>query len=218
MENTYIGAYRIVGTIGQGTFGIVHQAYQPFLDRLVAVKMLHAALLENPKIELQFMNEARTIARLRHPNIVTVYEFGSLPGQQHIQTYMVMEYLPGKTLQDRIKNDSFTLPETVDTIEQLARGLDYAHAHGITHRDLKPANILFTESGEPVIVDFGLAQLSELGRFSDAAFDPNASTMSGTPAYMAPEQFSGDPTGPATDQYALAGYFVRNADPRKPVW
>src|SRR4051812_11216127 len=93
----YIGAYRIESELGEGGFGVVYQAYQPFLDRKVAIKTLHTDLTANPKIEQQFMHEARTIARLRHPGIVSVYEFGTLPTQPKPQTYMVMEYLPGET-------------------------------------------------------------------------------------------------------------------------
>ncbi len=200
---TYIGSYRIERTLGEGTFGVVYQAYEPFLDRQVAVKTLHTDLSTNPKIEQQFMVEARTIARLRHPNIVTVYEFRTVPADSRTITYLAMEYLSGQTLKERMQAGRLSTEQAVDIIDQLAQGLDYAHAHHIVHRDLKPANILFTDQNQPVIVDFGLAQLVAIGR-TDSMADADASTMSGTPAYMAPEQFLGEPTGPYTDQYALA--------------
>src|SRR5437870_10576569 len=96
---SYIGAYRINKPLGEGAFGLVYQAYQPFLDRQVAVKTLHTDLTADPRMEQQFMHEARTIARLRHPNIVTVYEFGTTTAQEKSFAFMVMEYLPGETLQ-----------------------------------------------------------------------------------------------------------------------
>src|SRR5689334_19518643 len=98
-NETYIGSYRVIKPLGEGAFGLVYQAYQPFLDRQVAVKTLHADLTADERIEQQFMHEARTIARLRHPNIVTVYEFGTmLNAENQPTTYMVMEYLAGETL------------------------------------------------------------------------------------------------------------------------
>jgi serine/threonine protein kinase len=217
MNTDVIGPYRVIETIGKGTFGIVYQAYQPFLDRYVAVKMLHFDFGPRSDSEQRFMDEARAIARLRHPNIVTVYEFGTVVGEQITQPYLVMEHLPGKTLQDRMKSETLPSLQIAAITEQLAQALDYAHAHGVIHRDLKPANILFSDSDQPVIVDFGLAQLvqqqmpaenaasdhylDKLDRGNDTTTD---STISGTPAYMAPEQITGQPTGPSTDQYALA--------------
>jgi len=199
-----IGSYRLIETLGKGSFGVVYQAYQPFLDRYVAIKMLHSDFGPGSGREKHFMDEARTIARLRHPNIVSVYEFGTIENSadQDSQTYMVMEYLPGHTLQERLRGGVLTIPDILTIIEQIAGALDYAHARGIVHRDLKPANILFTDADQPVIVDFGLAQLIQAGRVTIT--DPEASTISGTLAYMAPEQMVGEKTGSFTDQYALA--------------
>src|SRR5689334_5293937 len=97
-----IGPYRISQQLGEGAFGVVYQAYQPFLDRQVAIKTLQNVLADTAKHEQQFMAEARTIARLRHPNIVTVFEFGTMPVDGKMLAYMVMEYLPGETLQHRM--------------------------------------------------------------------------------------------------------------------
>jgi eukaryotic-like serine/threonine-protein kinase len=200
-----IGPYRISQQLGEGAFGVVFQAYQPFLDRQVAVKTLQNLFMDDSKHEQQFMSEARTIARLRHPNIVTVYEFGTVPAEGKPLTYMVMEHLPGETLQRRMAEKKLSLVEIVTIAEQLADGLDYAHTHNVVHRDLKPANILFTDSGQPVIVDFGLARLVELGAGAESSqAGVLESTLSGTAAYMAPEQAAGEPVGPAADQYALA--------------
>ncbi len=154
------------------------------------------------------MNEARTIARMRHPNIVSVYEFGLLPPDPQPSPYMVMEYLPGETLQTRMSHQRLTVVEVVRIIEQLAEGLDYAHAHNVIHRDLKPANILFSHENQPVIVDYGLAKLIALSRSAEVApiipETSDQSTSTGTPAYMSPEQVRGEPTKPQSDQYALA--------------
>jgi eukaryotic-like serine/threonine-protein kinase len=201
-----IGPYRISQQLGEGAFGVVYQAYQPFLDRQVAIKTLHNVFADTTKQhEQQFMAEARTIARLRHPNIVTVFEFGTVPVDGKMLAYMVMEYLPGETLQQRMAAKKLTLVEIISTAEQLADGLDYAHSHHVIHRDLKPANILFTESGQPVIVDFGLARLLALGRDEQGKqAGVLESTLSGTAAYMAPEQAAGEVVGAAADQYALA--------------
>jgi serine/threonine-protein kinase len=200
-----IGAYRITKTLGKGSFGVVYQAYQPFLDRYVAIKTMHSDFAPSEKHEQIFMKEARAIARLRHPNIVTVYEFGIVASEYNDNThaFMVMEALPGKSLQERMKSGRLTVPEIVAIVEQLGQALDYAHEKGIVHRDLKPANILFTELNQPVIVDFGLVQLLQIDR-SSAPADTTNSDLKGTLAYMAPEQFMRQPTGPATDRYALA--------------
>src|SRR5882724_4834113 len=201
-QPSYIGSYQVTRLLGEGAFGEVFQAYQAFLDRQVAIKLLHADLLSQESVQQHFMNEARTIARLRHPNIVSVYEFGIMPSDGRQLTYMVMEYLPGETLNTRLARARLAMPEVVRIAEQLAQGLDYAHAHNVIHRDLKPANILFSEQNEPVIVDFGLAKLMELSRAAEASSSLAAQTPSdqttstGTPAYMSPEQVQGIATSP----------------------
>jgi serine/threonine protein kinase len=204
----YIGTYQVQRELGEGAFGVVYQAYQPFLDRQVAIKVIRTDFTANSIFEQQFMNEARTIARLRHPNIVSVYEFGLLPPDPHPSPYMVMEYLSGETLQTRMSHQRMTIVEVVRIIEQLADGLDYAHAHHIIHRDLKPANIIFSRENQPVIVDYGLAKLIALSRTPEATSTlpetTDQSSSTGTPAYMSPEQVMGEPTKPQSDQYALA--------------
>jgi serine/threonine protein kinase len=198
------GAYRILERIGDGAFGSVYLAYQSFLDRQVAIKTLHADV--QPASEQQFMHEARTIARLRHPNIVTVYEFGTMRQEDHPFTYMVMEYLPGDTLQQRMRAGKLSVVEVLQILTQLASALDYAHAQNVIHRDLKPSNIMFDAHGHAIIVDFGLARLIEIG---GREAGPNTigvleSSVSGTPAYMSPEQARGTLVGPPSDLYSLA--------------
>ncbi len=204
-NEAYIGPYRVTRPLGQGAFGVVYLAYQPFLDRQVALKILHSELGADSQFERQFMHEARAIAKLRHPNIVTVYEFGTIPIPKTLLPYLVMEYLPGETLYAKLRRGPLGILEAVEITEQLAEGLDYAHAHGVIHHDLKPANIMFFEQQQPVIVDFGLARLVEMTGNRDLSKDTRHSgTAAGTPAYMSPEQALGQFAGPASDQYALA--------------
>ncbi len=142
--DAYVGSYRMIKPLGGGSFGLVYLAYQPFLDRQVAIKTLHAGLSRNPDLEHQFMREARTIAKLRHPNIVTVYEFGTTPYLDSALTYMVMEYLPGETLRAKLKRERMPVTQVIEITRQIAGALDYANAHNVVHRDLKPANIIFS--------------------------------------------------------------------------
>jgi tRNA A-37 threonylcarbamoyl transferase component Bud32 len=201
-EFSYIGSYAVREVIGEGGFGKVYQAYQPFLDRQVAIKMLRVEDMGDLRINARFIEEARTIARLRHPNIVTVYEFGYIPTDPDPKTYMVMEYLPGETLYSRLTRKRLSLKEVVNIIDQLAQALDYAHQQGIIHRDLTPTNVIFSATDQPVIVDFGLAQLIEASL--DGVENATQTSLKGTPAYMAPEQVTGSTLTHATDQYALA--------------
>lgn len=206
MNNHQFGTYRIINKIGDGAFGVVYKAYHPFLDRNVAIKTLKTAHVTDAEQEQRFMREARTIARLRHTNIVTIHEFATTQTNGQPVTYLVMEYLNNFSLDDRLVDGrQLSAIEAILILEQLAAALDYAHARGVIHRDLKPANILFNDAGQPVIVDFGLARLVATTGMSDSRFSsPFESSLMGTPAYMAPEQVLSQEITPATDQYALA--------------
>lgn len=133
---------------------------------------------------MRFEREAKIIAQLEHPAIVPVYD----AGEENNQPYFVMRYMNGGSLSERIKAKTFTIEETIKILEQLAPGLDEAHSKGIVHRDLKPANILFTNKNVPLISDFGFAKFSQ----GEASGNMTGSAIIGTPAYMAPEQASGD--------------------------
>jgi tRNA A-37 threonylcarbamoyl transferase component Bud32 len=206
MNNQQFGTYRIISKIGDGAFGVVYKAYHPFLDREVAIKTLKTAHMTDTEQEQRFMREARTIARLRHTNIVTIHEFATTPVSGQALTYLVMEYLNNFSLDERLADGRhLSAIEAILILEQLAAALDYAHARGVIHRDLKPANILFNDAGQPVIVDFGLAKLVAATGSSDYGFSsPFESSLMGTPAYMAPEQVTNRDITPAADQYALA--------------
>jgi serine/threonine protein kinase len=191
-----IGRYEIKGELGRGGFATVYRAYDPRFEREVAIKFLPPELIHSdPQFRLRFEREAKIIAQLEHPAIVPVYDVG----EENNQPYFVMRYMNGGSLSERIKARTYTIEETVKIIEQLAPGLDEAHSKGIVHRDLKPANILFTNKNVPLISDFGIAKFSQ----GEAAGNMTGSAIIGTPAYMAPEQASGEAVDGRADIYAL---------------
>ena len=133
-----ISDYKIIGTIGHGAMGVVYEAYQPSLKRKVAIKVIPNSLSAFTEIVKRFEIEATSAAQLRHPNIVTIFEFGK---DKHIYFY-AMEYIQGKTLEDKLKKEKISLEEALNIIVQVGEGLNYAHEHGIIHRDIKPSNII----------------------------------------------------------------------------
>jgi len=191
-----IGRYEIKGELGRGGFATVYRAYDPRFEREVAIKFLPPELIHSdPQFRMRFEREAKIIAKLEHPSIVPVYDVG----EENNQPYFVMRYMSGLSLSERIKAHTFTIQEAAKVIEQLAPGLDEAHSKGIVHRDLKPANILFTDKNVPLISDFGIAKFSQ----GDTTGNMTGSAIIGTPAYMAPEQASGDAIDGRADIYAL---------------
>ena len=201
MDTIKLGKYELLESLGRGGFGTVYRASDTALGREVAVKVLHPQLMVDPGFVERFRNEARLVAGLEHPNLVTVYDLGESEGR----AYLVMRYLPGKSLRERLQNGPIPFNEALGILKQVAAGLLAAHARGIIHRDIKPENILFTEDGQAVISDFGLAK-AVLGGSSSSS---SSSGGVGTPSYRAPELWRGKPpASPATDQYALACVFV----------
>jgi predicted ATPase len=177
----------------------VYLAHDPILDRQVAIKVILAHLAADEGFVARFRREAKTIASLRHPHIVQLFDFDVLHGQP----FMVMEYLAGETLKVRLsalrtRGGRMPLNESVRLLAALAGALDYAHAQGAVHRDIKPANILFTGQGEPVLSDFGIAKLMD-----QTVQLSMAGGILGTPAYMSPEQARGQPVDERSDLYSL---------------
>ncbi len=187
--------YLLGALLGQGGFGVVYQAQHILLNRPQAIKILLEQHFTNPKFRERFLREARTLAALDHPNIVHVDDFG-LEGTR---AYLVMAYVGGGTLQGRLKarRGSLGLNEVWRYLEQICAALDYAHARSVAHLDLKPLNLLLHEDGRLLLTDFGLAHLMEQG-----AVEGGTSLAFGTPSYMSPEHFDGQP-GQQSDVYAL---------------
>lgn len=177
-----IGRYEIQSEIGRGGMATVYLAYDPNFRRKVAIKLVSVNLQENPVFRARFEREAHLIARIEHPAIVPVYDFG----EQQQQPYLVMRYMAGGSLSGKIAGKIMPLDEAIRIIEQIAPALDAVHAQGVVHRDLKPGNILFDDFGNAAIADFGIAHLSE------ATVDLTGSALIGTPAYMSPEQVRGE--------------------------
>jgi formylglycine-generating enzyme required for sulfatase activity/tRNA A-37 threonylcarbamoyl transferase component Bud32 len=178
-----IGRFKLDRLLGQGAFGAVYLARDPHLDREIAIKLARSGLLARKSDVRRFQTEAKSAAKLRHPHIVPVYEYGQVEGLN----YIAYQFIDGRTLKQKLKAEKRLAPsEAVVIIRKLARALAYAHELGIVHRDIKPDNILLDQSGEPHVADFGLARREE------AADGPTIDgTVVGTPAYMSPEQASG---------------------------
>ena len=193
-EGTTLGSYRVMERIGRGGMATVYRAYHPALDRYVAIKVLPEFFAEDPSYHERFQQEARSVARLKHPNILEVFDFG----YEEDVAYLVLELVEGGTLSDRV-GKPMDLREAIQMLEPLASALDHAHAQGILHRDIKPSNILLRKDGSPVLADFGLAKMAgSLHRLTSSG------TVMGTPEYMSPEQAADDPVGPQSDRYSLA--------------
>ncbi|HLV33785.1 MAG TPA: protein kinase, partial [Spirillospora sp.] len=196
-----LGQYELRELLGAGGMGAVYRGYQRNLRRDVAVKVLYTSLSQQSEHEERFTREAHTAAALEHAHIVPVYDYGTERGL----SYVVMRLLTGGSLAERIEYSNTTgrplpsLSEVVRITSDLASALDYAHAQGVIHRDIKDKNIMFDNQGTVFLVDFGIAKL--LGTVSGLT---NTGATVGTPWYMAPEQWRGDPITPAVDQYALA--------------
>lgn len=191
-----LGRYEILEKIGEGGFAIVHRGRDTTLDRLIALKELRPILLNNTDWIRRFRREARTIAQLDHPNIVTIHDIYETQGR----LFIVMRLVDGVSLQELITSRSpLPWPETVGIIKAIAGGLSYAHNHGILHRDLKPANILMDSKRGPMLTDFGLAKLAGDSSTSITA----GGGVVGTPHYIAPEVWEGSGTTKQSDIYAL---------------
>src|SRR6184192_3110428 len=191
---TRLGQYEVQDFLGQGAMGVVYRAYHSELERTGAVKVM-LAITPDPGTVARFRHEAQAIARLRHPNIVDVYDFGEFQGT----LYMIVEYIPGGSLAGKMSQEMLDQQTTLRYLRGIAAGLDYAHGHGVVHRDVKPANVLLAADDSPVLADFGLAKLMQ-----GSSLKSMTGVTTGTPAYMAPEQVTGHQVGPAADRYSLA--------------
>ncbi len=216
-SGTRIGRYLLLELLGAGGMGEVYTAYDPQLDRRVALKLLRPeleALVGATEGRSRLLREAQALARLQHPNVVSVHDVGAEDGQ----LFLAMEYVQGKTLGDWLEEAPRSWREVRDVFLQAGRGLAAAHTAGLVHRDFKPGNVLVAKDGRVCVLDFGLARPADLSDTAESTSGPVGSTnpgallhsklttaglIMGTPAYMAPEQFAGHPPDARTDQFSF---------------
>ncbi len=209
---TTFGRYEIVRTLGRGAMGVVYEGRDPKLERQVAIKtILKSHLLDSTVADdysARFVREAQAVARLAHPNIVTVFDFG----EQDEVAYLVMEFIHGRELAAHFEaGDYLGLPRAVAVMGELLGALGYAHERGIVHRDIKPANVMIDAAGRVKLTDFGVARLADAG--SERTM---AGTMVGTPSYMSPEQVQGLAVGSRADLFAAGVILYQFLTHRKP--
>jgi WD40 repeat protein/predicted Ser/Thr protein kinase len=204
-----VSDYQVLEEIARGGMGVVYRARQRSLDRIVALKVLLGANFAGDEGRQRLRNEAAATARLRHPNIVAIYEAGDLDGQP----FFSMEFIEGQTLGEVLRDGPMTANRVARYAERIARAAHHAHAQGVIHRDLKPSNILIDARDEPRVTDFGLAKFVD----SDSR-GTLSGTVLGSPAYMAPEQALGrvHAVGPASDVYSLGAMIYEMLTGRPP--
>lgn len=186
--------YRLTTQIGQGGMAMVYRAMDVEHEREVAVKVLSPTVTGDRRFLRRFRREAEVVKqRLKHPHIVPVIGYGEVEGY----VYLVMPYIPGDTLADRLGSGGITQEQAARWVDQICQALDFAHRAGVIHRDIKPANVLIQPSGDAMLADFGLARVVE------GTSTLTGSMLMGTPAYISPEQGKGDSLDPRSDQYSL---------------
>jgi serine/threonine-protein kinase len=191
-----IGRYQIVEELGKGAMAVVYKAYDPNIDRTLAIKVLRLERCIDSEYRVRFLREAKAAGNLSHPNIVTIYDVGEVDNRP----YIVMELLEGKPLDHIMKEGKqFSVTETLNIAIQLASALDYAHQYGIVHRDIKPSNIVFSENGSIKITDFGIAHVES----SDTTQQTQMGEVLGTPQYMSPEQVLGQKVDGRSDLFSV---------------
>jgi serine/threonine-protein kinase len=207
-----IGKYQIESILGKGAMGVVYKAYDPDLKQPVAVKTIRKELLdpsepESQKVLERFKNEAIAGRRLKHPNIVSIYEYG----REEDIWYLVMEFVQGRSLREYFEGGHlFTLDEAIQIMRQLLDALGYAHQHGVVHRDIKPANILLMEKGQIQVTDFGIAKID-----ASSALTKTGAVL-GTPSYMSPEQCIGQQVDHRSDLFSAGIIFYQLLTGEKP--
>ena len=192
----HVGKYRLLSEVGRGGMAIVYDGIHPSLERAVAIKMLSHRVAYRPQFRARFQNEAKIISRLRHPNIVEIYD----TEDAFATFFIIMERLSGKSLDVLFEaGKRFTFPQIRNVFRQLASALQFAHNHGVVHRDIKPSNIVLSPEGKVKLTDFGLAIDVGAGKGDVDEEMP----LSGVAAYMSPEQITGDTVDARTDIYSL---------------
>jgi serine/threonine-protein kinase len=198
-----IGKYTISGVLGRGSMGTVYKGFDPHIHRPVAIKTIHRELLGDTQaadsIAARFRNEAKAVGRIQHPGVVAIYDFG----EDGDVTFIAMEFVDGRTLDDILAVPQMLSEANVLAVmDQLLEALSVAHAQGVWHRDIKPANLIVTKQGQVKLTDFGIARLEDANL-------TQVSSMIGTPAYMAPEQFTGKGIDHRADLFACGVLLYR---------
>ena len=200
-----LGPYAIESMVGTGGMGEVYRALDTRLGRSVAIKVLRAHLSNDPDLRQRFLQEARTISALQHPHICTLFDVGSEDGTD----YLVMEYLDGESLANRLTRGPLAGDQALQTASEIADALREAHRHGLIHRDLKPGNVMLTPTGAK-LMDFGLAKLLLEPGGDDLRTQPKTATgIVGTAAYMSPEQALGQAVNQRSDLFPSASFCMK---------
>ena len=208
-----LGRYQIQGVLGKGAMGLVYDAIDPNLGRRVAIKTILTRKLDAEAahmIAVHFEREVHAVARLNHPNIVQVYDFGA----EGELAYIVMEFIQGRELKDYFDaNERFELKKAFRIMIELLDALEFAHEAGIVHRDIKPANVMIDAAGHAKLTDFGVARVADPG---DQAEATRAGALVGTPSYMSPEQIQGQKVDRRTDIFSAGIIFYQFLTGKKP--
>src|SRR5215510_8478095 len=201
-SRTVIGRYRILHLVGEGGMGAVYEAEQDHLHRTVALKIIKPGLA-SPELLRRFEQEAQALGRLQHPGIARIYDAGTADTGFGPQPYFAMEFIHGKNVKDYAEEQHLNTRQRLEMVAKVAEAVHHAHQRGLIHRDLKPANILVDETGQPKILDFGVAQVTDSD--AQATMQTDVGQLVGTLAYMSPEQGVADPLEIDTrsDVYAL---------------
>ncbi len=206
MVGKKIKHYEIIELLGEGGMGQVYKARDTKLERLVALKFLNKDLLTQPEARARFINEARTISSLDHPNVATVFEIDEIDGS----VFIAMAYYSGQTLSEMVRSGLLEVDKILDFATQAARGLGAAHEAGVIHRDIKPGNIIITENGLLKILDFGLAKAQNMPNLTQEQ------TVLGTAAYMSPEQIQGEALDQRSDIFSLGAVIYEMTTGERP--
>ncbi len=200
-SGTPVGEYLIDRFLGAGAMGEVYAGLQPVIGKKVAIKILKTEVGASKDGAERFKREARAVNQIDHPNVIDIFSFGRLDDGR---LYLVMDLVEGKSLRKALADGPLAIQEALDILDQIAGALDAAHARGVVHRDLKPDNVMLGTGGKIFVLDFGLAKLLSLDDSAPpASMLTGQGTWLGTPGYMAPEQWSSDGAGPASDRYSL---------------
>ncbi len=194
-----IDRWRIISELGRGGMGEVWLAENVPLERLEALKILSSTVAVDPQFVSRFRREARAVNRLRHPNIIALFDFGQFPDGRF---YIAMEHAEGQNVQQLLRTTRFTVPRAIRVLDQLAQAVHHAHSRGVVHRDLKPSNLIVAPDDTLKVLDFGMAKIVAPDHAESVALS-TSNVIWGTAKYMSPERATGTGNDPRTDLYAI---------------